>query len=287
VSDNPRGIAAFSSRGSADDGRIKPDLVAPGTNVISARSHADGVSYDDSYDANYAYESGTSMATPLTSGTAALVRQWLSQERGLGEPSAALVRALLLNGAANLSPGQYGTGSAREIPAAWPNNVEGWGRLNLSESVQLSGAQIWLRDVSGGVGSDANIDYPLEVTSGSPRLQATLTWTDYPGSPLASKALVNDLDLEVITPDGSVVQGNSSADLPSTCRTGGVDRCNTSESVEIAATQLGTYTLRVTGASVMTNTQPFAIVTRIDSGTVTPPPSLVYTHFAYLPLLWR
>ncbi|MEI7772226.1 MAG: S8 family serine peptidase, partial [Chloroflexales bacterium] len=93
VSDNPSGIAAFSSRGPTDDGRIKPDLVAPGTNVISARSHADGVAYADGYDANYAYDSGTSMATPLVSGAAALVRQWLSQDRGLGDPSAALVRA--------------------------------------------------------------------------------------------------------------------------------------------------------------------------------------------------
>jgi hypothetical protein len=68
VSDNPAGLAAFSSRGPTDDGRIKPDLVAPGTNIISSRSHASGASYDDIYDGNYDYESGTSMATPVVSG---------------------------------------------------------------------------------------------------------------------------------------------------------------------------------------------------------------------------
>jgi hypothetical protein len=254
--------------------------------VISSGSHASNASYDDIYDANYAYESGTSMSTPMVSGAAVLVRQWLSQARGLSEPSAALVRALLLNGASNLSPGQYGTGSAREIPSAWPNSVQGWGRVNLGEAVQLSGAQIWLRDEAGGLSSGASVDYPLVVTSSSPRLRVTLTWTDYPASPLASKTLVNDLDLELIAPDGSIVRGNSTASLTSACQAQGADRCNTSESVEVAAAQLGTYTLRVTGASVVTNFQAFAIVARTSGGSVTTPPT-VYDQHAYLPLVGR
>jgi hypothetical protein len=280
-------MAAFSSRGPADDGRIKPDLVAPGTNVISARSHATGATYSDTYDTNYAYDSGTSMAAPLVSGTAALVRQWLSKDRGLIAPSAALVRALLLNGASNLSPGQYGTGSTQEIPSAWPNSVEGWGRANLSQSVQLSGAQIWLSDATGGLSGGESIDYTFVVTDGNPRMRTTLTWADYPASPLASKALVNDLDLEVIAPDGSIIWGNSSSDLTATCRAQGADRCNTSESVEIAATQLGTYTLRVTGASVAHGPQPFAIVARFGSGSVTPPPPPIYNYHIYMPLVGR
>jgi subtilisin family serine protease len=286
VSDNPSGMAAFSSRGPTDDGRIKPDLVAPGTNVISARSHQAGASYSDVYNADYAYDSGTSMATPLVSGMAALVRQWLSQDRGLTNPSAALVRALLLNGARNLSPGQYGTGSTQEIPAAWPNSVEGWGRANLAESVQLTGSLVWLRDETSGLGTGSTADYTLEVTGGSPRLRVTLAWADYPASPLVSKTLVNDLDLEVIAPDGSVVWGNSSANLAATCRSGGADRCNTSESVEIAATQKGTYALRVIGASVAHGPQPFAIVARTGGGLVTTPVP-VLDKFLYLPFVGR
>jgi hypothetical protein len=125
------------------------------------------------------------------------------------------------------------------------------------------------------------------VTSGSPRLRTTLSWTDYPASPLASKTLVNDLDLEVLAPDGSIIWGNGSADLISTCRAQGADRCNTSESVDIAVAQLGTYTLRVTGASVTTSSQPFAIVARTSGGSVTTPPPTVYDQHAYLPLVGR
>jgi len=71
------------------------------------------------------------MATPLTAGAAALVREWLTRVRGIANPSGALMKAVLLNGAVDMSPGQYGTGGTREIPAARPNNVAGWGRVNL------------------------------------------------------------------------------------------------------------------------------------------------------------
>ena len=57
--------------------------------------------------------------------------------------------------------------------------------------------------------------------------------------------------------------------------------------MEVAATQLGTYILRVTGASVPRGPQPFAIAAIVAGGSVTPPPPPVYTNFVYLPLLGR
>ncbi|HWQ12342.1 MAG TPA: S8 family serine peptidase, partial [Roseiflexaceae bacterium] len=81
ISDNPAGIAAFSSRGPTDDGRIKPEIVAPGTNIVSTRSHEPAASYAHPVGQDYAYLSGTSMATPQVSGLAALARQWLAQRR--------------------------------------------------------------------------------------------------------------------------------------------------------------------------------------------------------------
>ncbi|MDQ2997359.1 MAG: S8 family serine peptidase, partial [Chloroflexota bacterium] len=79
-SDNPDGMAAFSSRGPTDDGRVKPDLVAPGVNIVSNRSHAPnaGVLWGvHETNPNYIYSGGTSMSTPLVAGAGALVRQWL------------------------------------------------------------------------------------------------------------------------------------------------------------------------------------------------------------------
>lgn len=261
ISDNPNGMAAFSGRGPADDGRIKPEMVAPGTNIISSRSHDPSAYYAAPYNQDYAYKSGTSMATPLVSGLAVLTRQWLAEQRGIGHPSAALIRALLLNGTTDISPGQYGAGAQRDIPAAWPNNVEGWGRANIAASVGQGDPQrVWFADNATGLQTGQTTSYTLQISAGQP-LRVTLSWMDYPSSPVALKALVNDLDLEVQTPTG-VVQGNANASLPTNCRSAaGADRCNTTESIEIAAPQTGTYIVRVHAAVVAQgSTQPFALV---------------------------
>src|SRR5205085_10316299 len=90
VSDNSAGMAAFSSRGPTDDGRIKPDVVAPGTNILSTRSHQAGASTGwGVYNNDYIFEGGTSMSTPLTAGAAALAREWLGRIRGIPDPSSA------------------------------------------------------------------------------------------------------------------------------------------------------------------------------------------------------
>jgi len=80
-SDNADDVAAFSSRGPTRDGRVKPDLVAPGTNILSTRSSA-VQSTNHGWGAwaaspRYMFNGGTSMATPLAAGAAALVRQYL------------------------------------------------------------------------------------------------------------------------------------------------------------------------------------------------------------------
>lgn len=173
LANNPDGMAAFSSRGPTDDGRIKPDLVAPGTWIISARSHdpSAGTGWGV-YNQHYVYMGGTSMATPLTAGAAALAREWLIRMQALSSPSAALIKAVLLNGAADMSPGQYGTGSAREIPAIRPNRVTGWGRVDLVDSLTPPGPrQIWLADNSTGLATGATAVYTLTV--GTPGAQGT------------------------------------------------------------------------------------------------------------------
>jgi subtilisin family serine protease len=272
VSDNIAGMAAFSSRGPADDGRIKPEIVAPGVNIISARSHDPSASYGFTFNADYAYDSGTSMSAPVVSGLAALVRQWLAQDRGIAAPSAALVKALLLNGAADIAPGQYGTGAQREIPAAWPNNVEGWGRAIMTDTVGLGGAdRIWLRE-NAGIQTDGVVSYTVAVSDSQP-LRITLAWSDYPAIALVAKTLVNDLDLEVETPDGTFVRGNANAALPSTCRDiAGFDRCDNVESVDIPTPIAGGYIIRVRGAVVPFGPQPFALAARARSISDLQPP---------------
>lgn len=266
TNNNRNGLAAWSSRGPTDDGRIKPEIVAPGTTVIAARSHDPSSHYGFVYNANYAYDWGTSMSTPAVSGMAALVRQWLAAERKLPNPSAALIKALLLNGATNMSPGQYGTGAGREIPAAWPNNAEGWGRAFLPDTLGLTDPDsVWFTENKQGLATGELAEYRLNVQAGQP-LRITLTWTDFPGTPLAAKALVDNLDLELLLPNGStLLRGNASADLPASCRSSaGADSCNTSESIVLNTPLAGEYRVRVraSAVSLLAKKQPFAITMR-------------------------
>ncbi|MDP6199475.1 MAG: S8 family serine peptidase, partial [Candidatus Poseidonia sp.] len=89
LADNPEGMAAFSSRGPTDDGRLKPDISAPGTMILSAKSRSTTDVGWLAHNASYTYMGGTSMATPLAAGATALMIQHLEQNRGHNAPTSA------------------------------------------------------------------------------------------------------------------------------------------------------------------------------------------------------
>ncbi len=209
VSDNDRGIAAFSSRGPTLDGRYKPELVAPGTNILSTRTGAVSSAADigwGNYNDDYVWMGGTSMATPLTAGAATLMREYLIKAEGFASPSAALIKAALINSAEDISPGQYGTGSTQEIPdGPTPSNVQGWGRVNLGDGVYPTAPfNIIFHDETTGLNTGGTDQHVVSVSDSGAPLRISLCWTDYPGSPAAQGGLVNDLDLQVTAPSSAV-----------------------------------------------------------------------------------
>jgi hypothetical protein len=260
VANNAEGMAAFSSRGPTDDGRLKPDIVAPGTNIISNRSHIPAASTlwaPHESNPHYVYSGGTSMATPLTAGAGVLVRQWLV-EQGLANPSAAAVKAILLNTTQDIAPGQYGSEATQEIPFSRPNSVSGWGRVDLSFIDAPPPYRLWLDDHLTGLTTNQVVNYthtaarPLDVIDGSQPLRVMLTWTDPPASLSASVQLVNDLDLEIVGPDGQTYYGNTVASG---------DRTNNVEGVVIANPAVGRYEIRVRAFNVPISSQPYALAT--------------------------
>ena len=198
---NDGGLAPLSGRGPTADGRIRPDLVAPGTSILGPRSSA-GPSgqgpWGSSADNSYLYLGGTSSAAALVSGCAAVVRQHLREQFG-ASPSAALVKAVLINGADDL-PGQY---TPSEAPAT-PNFSEGWGRVNLRSAIAPDPpVRVEIFDEDAGLDTDEESTFDFQcVTPGLP-LKVTLVWTDPPG-----EQLQNDLDLIVRSADGTERHGN-------------------------------------------------------------------------------
>lgn len=258
VSDNPNGMAAFSGRGPTQDGRIKPDLVAPGTNIISNRSSlSTDLIYWGPFDArgNYAFAGGTSQSTAFVTGSATLVREWLQRYKNIPEPSAALIKGLLINTAVDLSPGQYGLENM-EVPPR-PNPVEGWGRVDVEAVIRPVAPRIMdFKEVRPGLTTGATASWQYSVTSSSEPLRITLVWTDPPGSPSSAKALVNDLDLTVISPSGKTYLGN-----------GQPDRLNNVEGVDVLQPEVGSWRVNVRGVNVPQGPQPFVLVV---SGAVKP-----------------
>ena len=205
-SDNPNGIAMFSSRGPTADGRIKPDLVAPGTNIVGVCSTQPGSSkLWGAYpiDKNYCYSGGTSMSTPLAAGAAAVVRQALQVKTQYKNPSAALIKAVMLATADDLFPGQFGEGPGQEMLEQAPNNQQGYGRINMDKATDLDSLRFL--DEPDGVEHGRVLVY--EVPYGINKV--TLVYTDAPAAPSVSRALVNDLDLYVKLPSGEVLEGAS------------------------------------------------------------------------------
>jgi serine protease AprX len=249
TADNPEGMVAFSSRGPVHDGRIKPDIVAPGTFILSTRSRVtQSEGWGLSSDPLYMYEGGTSMATPLVAGCVANVRAFLRVTHGINTPSAALLKALIINGARNVG-GQYVPSEAGTIP----NNNQGFGRVDVQAVVgpYQSGETVVFFEEKKKLDTGESADQNIAVPAGTKLLKATLVWTDPPGEGLQS-----DLDLTV-TAGGTKRNGNMppmSTDF---------DRINNVEQVVWENPPSGPATVTVACFRVTQAPQDFALVVRV------------------------
>lgn len=224
-----------TSRGPVRDGRLKPDMVAYGYQVFSG----------DIWD-NYGGSNGTSMSAPIVTGCMALLTQRYRQLYGNQQPPAALLKVLAMNGATDYgSPG--------------PDFIYGYGLVNIGRSLDMLEQN---RFIGGTAGQSTVQTHTIHVPAGMAALKVMLYWHDAPASVLAADALINDLDLEVVTPAGLVHLPLILDHQPSGVTqpaAEGADHKNNTEQVVLMLPQAGVYIIRVKGTLLPSGTQPYFI----------------------------
>ncbi|MGH9946142.1 MAG: S8 family serine peptidase [Pyrinomonadaceae bacterium] len=190
-------ISSSSSRGPAADGRIKPDITAPGTVITGSRAgNCSSVSF--CFDANHACSSGTSHAAPQIAGVAALFTEYWKSTHAGANPSIAITKAAILQTGQEMN----GVGTASPIP----NGAEGWGRVNTSFMLNTGVPMKYVDQSVNFLSPGDNVVFTGRVVDGTKPFRATLVWTDPAG--VADPALVNDLDL-TLTINGVTYRGNN------------------------------------------------------------------------------
>ena len=199
-------------------------------------------------------EDGSSGAAALVSGVSIILQQQYKQLNG-SLPPGALVRAILLNSADDV--GQVGI-----------DYSSGFGSLNALNAVKTIQSG---RIISGSVSNSAIQAFSISVPSGLKKLKLTLTWNDPPASPNVPKALVNDLDLELINVSTQEIWKpwvlnnfphlDSLKQLPVRKR----DSLNNVEQITLNNPAAGAYQFKVTGKNVSTASQNFSIAYQFDS----------------------
>jgi serine protease AprX len=279
VAGDPDTPAGDSNRGPTHFDRVKPDVLAPGTYIRSARATTvdPRLPWEDDaeFGGKYVYVGGTSMAAPFASGAAAICREHLRQERGIASPSAALLKAILIASARRI-PSVRPAGSAGD--AGYPDFDQGYGRIDLSSILPHDGAPAGRRLELVDVANDSPDALESRPPEGSARLpvrtyvatvqagakeplRVVLTWLDP-----AEDGVQNDLGLEVLT-GGLRVAGNAEHTFGRNPALDRVDRFgvlwddrNTVEQVVVAEPAAGDYRIRVVARNTLFPPQGYALV---------------------------
>lgn len=241
---NDNSVTDFTSFGPTDDGRVRPDVMAPGCQSSDDFGVTSTVS-----GGGYASYCGTSMATPTVTGLLALAHEaYRESAPGAPDPLPATWKALLAH-------------TADDMGGPGPNYDTGYGHVDAVALVDfVSGAS------TGGFFEDAvsvgtTKTYDMIVPAGTPEIRVTLAWSDIAATAGSAIALVNDLDLSLEDPSGQTHRPFVlNPANPTANATRGTDRRNVMEQATVTAPAAGTWRVKVTGFAVTGGEQDFSLV---------------------------
>ncbi len=241
VNSNDDSMTDFSSWGPCDDGRMKPDIVAPG-----CQSNADqGVTSCSAF-GDYESLCGTSMASPTVCGLGVLLLEdFRNQFPKRPDFRNSTLRTILAH-------------TAEDWGDVGPDYSSGYGSVRIQPAIDFmrSGNFLEAEVDQGGTYSVLVI-----VNPGDPFMKVTIAWDDPANAPLVEAALINDLDLVVYDPSGAQVFPwtlNPEEPGEPAVQTQ-LDRLNNIEQVFRANPEPGVYRVEVQGFNVPQGPQTFSI----------------------------
>ncbi len=236
------GASFFTSRGPVNDGRLKPEIMATGYNVLSTRHFF-----------TYGTSSGTSMASPIVAGVATLLNEQYRKSNAGAIPQAALIKAVLCNTAEDLgNPG--------------PDFTFGFGNLNARKAAEtIENNRLYLSTTTPSTNT-------ITVPAGVRRLKVLLYWNDTAAAPNAATQLVNDFDLTVVAPGNishmPLVLDPSPANVNNNA-VEGIDRRNNIEQVVIDNPAAGSYNINVNAFALPYGPQGYVVTYQMDMNGIT------------------
>ncbi|MCP4247814.1 MAG: S8 family serine peptidase, partial [bacterium] len=244
LNSNDDSVTYFTSWGPTDDGRLKPDISAPG-----CQTGSDGgvTSCSSAGDSSYTTKCGTSMASPTVCGLSALLLQdYRAQFPSQPDFTNATLKALLAH-------------NAQDIEAAGPDYMTGYGSVRIQQTVDFMRTGNFFEDQVDQATTYAAV---VVVEPGDPELKLTLAWDDPPGTPNVDSALVNDLDLVVLDPNSVqhypwTLGGLANPSAPAVQTQ--ADDVNNIEQVFVNAPSPGIWTVQVLGFNVPQGPQTFSL----------------------------
>ena len=240
-------IANSSSRGPAKDGRIKPEVCAKGTNVVSPIEGN-----------NYASFTGTSMSAPGVSGSLAQLYHAYRDLNNGQDPDGALMKGIIMN-------------TADDLGNKGPDFIYGFGKINNYKSYQVIKNNYFIKDSI----SQGNIkNHTITVPANTGLVKVMIYWHDKEGAVNASPALVNDLDMVVkdqanVTVKPLVLDYTPNATTLDNIAKEGRDSVNNVEQVLIEDPAAGNYTVSVSGFNVPDGPQKYYLVYYFEDKGIT------------------